>query len=242
MKCNICGSEMKLLPGNFCCDSTGVTLQIYVCKCGLISKEVQPNDYFDKAYIGELNNPYYNDNEAIIRRNKQRVNYVRRFVGTWRKAKFLLDYGAGLGHFVYWAHRYFYCIGVEKSLAAIDNSVFYLHKNVPTLVNYDVITLWDVIEHLERPKETIRELVGYLNDGGYVFVETANADFWDKKSHWPYLNIDHNFYFSQDVIVRLMGSEGLKFVGIINTRKYLRYLFPIVKKSNKVLTIYVFKK
>ena len=158
----------------------------------------------------------------------------------------ILDYGSGIGYFIKESMDSGFAVcGIEKSDAAIKlaKEKFGIYTSKHTgMSGYDVITMWDVIEHLESPRRTIQNLLLSLDKGGYMFVETANAEFWDKKDNWAYLNIDHNYYFTQNALVRLMESEGLKFVGIINTRKYLRYLFPIVKKSNKVLTIYVFRK
>lgn len=40
---------------------------------------------------------------------------------------------------------------------------------------FDIITLWDVIEHLEDPVRTLVFLRGLLKPGGWLFIETPNS-------------------------------------------------------------------
>ncbi len=41
--------------------------------------------------------------------------------------------------------------------------------------SFDVITLWDVIEHLEQPREALREIGSWLTPGGWLVLRTPDA-------------------------------------------------------------------
>jgi 2-polyprenyl-3-methyl-5-hydroxy-6-metoxy-1,4-benzoquinol methylase len=48
---------------------------------------------------------------------------------------------------------------------------------------FDVITLWDVIEHIRNPLDYLREMHGIICPGGLVYISTPNglAKFWKRK-------------------------------------------------------------
>jgi len=99
-----------------------------------------------------------------------------------RKPARLLDYGCGLGFFldaafdhgfdvegaefnpharVYIERRYRYPVFGPEEIAARER--------------YDVITMFDVIEHLHEPFDTITELRGRLNDDGVLLLLTMDS-------------------------------------------------------------------
>lgn len=242
MECIICNMEMKKIEGIFHCKSTGNPLSIYKCNnCGLISQDQIASDYFEKAYSGDetFNYDYYRNTKAIIMRNCERFRYIRRFI---REDSLVLDYGAGMGYFVkVCTDRGIKADGIEKSIAAIkyaDEMLKIKYIKEPS-GKYNLITLWDTIEHLAHPVDTVNLLKDHLE--GYLIIETANADTWKYNDSWSYLNIDHNYYFAVDTLKFMMEQLGFSFEGIINTRKYLKYLFPIINDSKKSLNIFIFK-
>lgn len=42
------------------------------------------------------------------------------------------------------------------------------------VTSFDIITLWDVIEHIDNPIEFLRNLTGFLRPGGSIFLRTPN--------------------------------------------------------------------
>jgi 2-polyprenyl-6-hydroxyphenyl methylase/3-demethylubiquinone-9 3-methyltransferase len=50
---------------------------------------------------------------------------------------------------------------------------------------FDIATLWDVIEHVNFPRETLAEAFRLLRPGGLIFIETPSRDsFWYRISAW----------------------------------------------------------
>jgi len=124
--------------------------------------------------------PYWHDARLPSYRE-----FDRRFAA-WRGR--LVDVGAGFGYFVRFAREHGWeAEGWEISSAAVDWSRRHvgtegLHAGrvqdagIPEK-SVDVVTLWDVIEHVEDPVGLLRWTRGVLRPGGLLFLQTPNVDF-----------------------------------------------------------------
>jgi hypothetical protein len=77
---------------------------------------------------------------------------------------------------------------------------------------FDVVTLWDVIEHVERPLHVVRSCVDALTSDGVLIIETGNyhsADRIEGGDRWWCYQADHRWYFSPSTIGPLLKSAGL---------------------------------
>ncbi len=100
----------------------------------------------------------------------------------------LLDVGAGLGYFVRFvmSHAGWDAVGYEISPPAVE----YAHSELglkghmfPGAVehsgfaagSFDVVTMWDVIEHIPNPDIILQYLIHVLKPGGILFLATPNA-------------------------------------------------------------------
>lgn len=79
---------------------------------------------------------------------------------------------------------------------------------------FDVITLWDVIEHLEHPDEFLDRAVELLADDGILVLETQNVDSRFAKlmgRRWQhYKHEEHLYHFQPESLGRLLAGAGLK--------------------------------
>jgi SAM-dependent methyltransferase len=50
---------------------------------------------------------------------------------------------------------------------------------------YDAITLWHVLEHLRRPRETLDRIHGLLREGGAIFFSLPNHASWQARVFGP---------------------------------------------------------
>ena len=80
--------------------------------------------------------------------------------------------------------------------------------------SYDLVTLWDVVEHLEQPGEHLRRAVAALAPGGLLVLETQNvasgfARLLGRK--WQhYKHEEHLYHFDPRSLARLLDGAGLK--------------------------------
>ena len=226
MNCNSCNSPEYHDFSKPSCFFTKTQLTVVKCSdCGLIFLNPRPDkklglEYFENAYsnaLGFEDISYYRDLDLILRRNKVRFESINKLPAPNRK---ILDFGAGQGHFVKIASdQNWFAQGIEHSIAGQNSAKQNLGIDLLSSVNelntsdFGIITLWDVIEHLEDPKQTIIELSQYLHPKGYFIIETSNIDSLDyivHKKKWSYWHIDHLFYYSKTSINFLFHTMGFR--------------------------------
>ena len=96
---------------------------------------------------------------------------------------------------------------------------------------FDVVTLWDTLEHVNFPAETLRAAWRAMKPGGYLFLDTPSRDsFFYRASVWSYrfsqgrnpllLNTiysprpyGHKQIFTMAQLWTLLESSGLSVVG-----------------------------
>lgn len=80
---------------------------------------------------------------------------------------------------------------------------------------YQIISLWDVIEHVESPKLLIRTLVPKISSGGLLIINTPIVDSFHARvlgKRWPfYLNV-HTFYLSRETLKNYCKEFELEFI------------------------------
>jgi SAM-dependent methyltransferase len=77
----------------------------------------------------------------------------------------------------------------------------------------DVFALFDVIEHIDPPGETIATLYRRLKPGGLLMLVTPDAGSISARlmrAHWPHLFVEHVVLFSRKGIRRLLKSHGFQ--------------------------------
>lgn len=135
--------------------------------------------------------------------------------------KTLLDIGTGAGEFLDVAQKNGYqSMGVEPSrwLAnlAIQRNLNIVVGEIENLKSesiFDIITLVDVIEHVNDPKKLISDSKKYLKFGGQILVITPDLSSLFARllgSRWWHFRVAHVGYFNQTNLDLLMNSQGFK--------------------------------
>jgi ubiquinone/menaquinone biosynthesis C-methylase UbiE len=133
--------------------------------------------------------------------------------------KKLLDVGAGDGTFAEAAcERGWRVTAIDPAVNcnSIKSDIKIIKGTIDDLsdTNYDVITLWDVIEHIEHPVTLINKCNKKIKYGGWLVIETGNYKSADRVSsgmnHWIY-QIDHKWFFSPESIEYLLRDAGFTY-------------------------------
>jgi 2-polyprenyl-3-methyl-5-hydroxy-6-metoxy-1,4-benzoquinol methylase len=77
--------------------------------------------------------------------------------------------------------------------------------------SFDVITLWDVIEHTLDPREMLDRCRELLKPGGIVVVNYPDAGSWVARAlgrQWPFLSSVHLYYFDRRTMTKLLQTTG----------------------------------
>lgn len=140
----------------------------------------------------------------------------------------LLELGCAYGYFLDEARERGWRVqGVEPSAHAVAYSRERLELDVTqgTLTDLpvqpnsvDAVALWDVIEHLPNPRNTIEVATAWLRPGGVLGLSTGDIGSLSARLHgadWSLMTPPwHQFYFTRPTLRRLLGRCGLEVVKI----------------------------
>jgi len=179
-----------------------------------------------------------------------RHNFVRRLraLGAPRGGARLLDLGAAYGFAVDEARRLGWrAVGLEVSPAAARRATETIRtavvavgdaKHIPFADDcFDVVTLWDVLEHLPAPHAAMAELARVLRPGGRLVLTTGDVGSLAARVsgvHWHLYTLpEHVCFYSREGLRRLFAAHGLRVERIrAEASRYpLGYLFERLRKT-----------
>lgn len=79
--------------------------------------------------------------------------------------------------------------------------------------SFDVVTLWDVIEHTLNPREMLDRCRLLLKPGGVLVVNYPDIGSWIARAmgrRWLFLTSVHLYYFNRWTVARMLDSAGFK--------------------------------
>lgn len=146
--------------------------------------------------------------------------------------KSLLDFGCGGGGFLGKAKSFAKkCTGVEKDIRLkemIEKRLKIKVYNDIKEINekFDIITLFHVVEHFNKPKEILVNLSKLLNKDGKIIIETPNSNdallsLYESKnfSEFTYWEC-HLYLFNNTNLKRLIKAAKLRFDLILQVQRY----------------------
>ena len=110
-----------------------------------------------------------------------------------------------------------------------------LLKNDFPQIEYDIITMLGLIEHVIDPLELINRAVSLLSKDGIIMIQTPNSSSLLANvlgKHWPpYAPIEHIHLFSKKSIKNVLQQNGFKKIEFFPHIKYLpvEYVFQNLK-------------
>ncbi len=247
--CNLCGADdaVERYPSTvqpeasgdwraFRCTHSGYGRHyaIVQCqKCGLVYTDPRPsgNDIVE-TYQSVEDALYLEEREGRVLTFERHLRPLERLTGL-PDDRLLLDVGCYTGIFVEIAGRHGWdAWGVEPSQWAVEQAQARgLHVTQGTLdtaglpeAHFDVVTMWDVIEHLTDPRGALDQVYGLLKPGGLLVVHTIDLDSLFARlmgPRWPWLMEMHLYYFSRRSLRAMLGKCGFQ---VLDDRPQGRYL------------------
>lgn len=221
--CPHCGSgDLRNFSANAHDETEDVRIGIYACPaCDFAWQWPWPrsaessSEYFASEYESAADGSYF-DTERRTEIAAQQLAYVADTVGGPAR---LLDIGGGDGAFgEAVAAAGWDVTGVDPAMPAHkigDGNPHFVRgfaDDLPASEKFNVVTMWDVIEHLEDPQAVLQSAADRLLPGGYLFVETGNyqsAGRIETGEDWWCYQSDHRWYFTPPVLRRMMADAGL---------------------------------
>ncbi|MCU0285377.1 MAG: class I SAM-dependent methyltransferase [Acidobacteria bacterium] len=201
--------------------------------CGMLYNNPQPQAEILVNIYQEVEDPLYQEE------TKAREYTFQHTLGLLHKAirppGRLLDVGCYTGTFMQVANASGWEVsGIELShwaagiAAKIDVGPVYEGPlgNLPLPGEYfDVITFWDVIEHLAQPVLFLQEVGRLLKPGGIVGFSTHMVDSWAVRilgKKYPFFMDMHLVHFSRATVKRLLAEQGYELIKISRHHRILR--------------------
>jgi 2-polyprenyl-3-methyl-5-hydroxy-6-metoxy-1,4-benzoquinol methylase len=182
------------------------------------------------------------NNWVKVQRHKLRFRFIQKFV----KSGKLFDLGAGWGHFMLAGKElgydvygieiaeqpYQYCVNDLK--LPVDHIDFF---KMDESKKFDVITMWDVLEHIDKADEFLEKCSKLNKPGSYLFLQVPQIDSYFAKKHkdnWKMMGLDHVNYFGKETITKILANHGYEVVKIKSSfeiKLFIMYtLLPFIKK------------
>ena len=203
-------------------------LPVVCCvQCGLVMTNPRDDDATLKRVYAVLEDNVYAAEDDNRRRTAE--EHLALVTKHQQRPARLLDVGCATGAFVSVAQvAGWQTTGLEASAWAVARArkrcpqasftVGLLEEADFPAASFEVITLWDVLEHVRSPQETLQRVHGWLAPGGWLFLNLPNADSLVARlmgRHWVLLLREHLWYFSPTTIGLLLHQNGFE---LISTR------------------------
>jgi len=221
--CVLCGGTSSLL-----CDKRPATY--FRCnRCGFIVQHPPPPpdafaSYAETEYQGGLYAEYVRAREMKLEHFRRRLTIVQSHCQSGR----LLDIGCSCGYFLEVAAAAGFDVhGLEFSASAIAAAAPAVRSRIRRVRvedlttgdgAFDVISAFDIIEHLTEPVEFLRRTRTLLSNNGWLVISTPDARHWLRplmRSRWPMLQpMQHVSLFTGEALTRALTQAGYRHITI----------------------------
>jgi SAM-dependent methyltransferase len=197
--------------------------------CGFVTADTALDDdalaalYGRDYFHGEEYFNYVDERESLRHNFGRRLDEIERLAGNLR-GKSALDIGCAYGYFVELAtERGLRASGIDISSDAVKHARDVL--GVPATAGdylatpggpYDLVTMFDAVEHLRSPHLFIAKIARELAPGGHVALTTGDIGSLNARmrgQRWRMIHPPtHLHYFSVPTLTRLLERNGLDVV------------------------------
>jgi SAM-dependent methyltransferase len=217
-RCILCGTDASRHPlysGILKCPSCGMVFADTHLSADTLRDLYRQSYFFGDEYFN-----YVEDKPFLQKNLTARIKTLQRFSSGGN----LFEIGCAYGFFLELASRIWNAEGCDissEACAYAQNSGQNARAGDFISLDlkekhYDVVALWDTIEHLARPDLTIEKASRLLKDGGVLCATTGDigslmARF--RKNRWRLIHPPtHLYYFDRTTMQKLLEKNGLEVV------------------------------
>lgn len=230
IKCPLCqsgGADHKLIHARY---------QIYECQlCQLqflspIPTQIEIRNFYTKSYFYNKSSTifgyknYTGLTKCLTAEAIKKIPIIKKYA----KGKKLLDAGSGTGIFAQVAQNTGFKVFANDISTFVKNEL--RKKNIPCLFGplekintnerFDIITAWDMVEHIPDIQMMATSFNKLLKKGGYLFITTPNTKSIDTrflgKRGYIYKRVpEHVVFLNPKSITKLLENNGFKIIKIM---------------------------
>lgn len=208
---------------------------------------------FEEAYIN-----YFDPSASDNKNHNLLFNWMTGIIDLENKR--MLDVGCGSGKFVFYlANKGLDITGLEPSKPLFekylkDKKHFYNYTLEEFIKlrsgKYDVITLFDVLEHVDYPAQLIREISTLQQVNSYLLVEIPLYGSFPSVimgKRWHFYNKYHLSYFGRKRLTKFFKDNGYqlvksrlrgKYFNIDYLFNYMNYFMGVKRNFNSLSFLY----
>ena len=186
--------------------------------------------------------------ESVL--NNRMADFVEHHLDTPKNA-YILDVGCSYGWLIdlLISRGYSNVEGMDTDISLIEKmreagyhvcsgSAFGNHPHNGEM-NYDLIILKMVLEHLEEPYSVIKNVGEWLNPGGILLIEVPDASLYEKTAFFPgyfqTVGLEHINYFSHITLTNMMiGWKAIAMESTDNNGIYPVLRMAFVKEKDTI--------
>lgn len=214
--------------------------------------QLYKKDYF----FGDEYSDYVADKLIIQKNFKLRLKSLKKFLNQ-NFHQNLLEIGSAYGFFLEVAQNYFNTVqgiditedGVRYAREKLDLNVVhsdFLHHDFENQ-NFDVVCLWDTIEHLSQPQLYIEKVSRQMRKGSLLAITTGDIKSLNarlRKDKWRLIHPPtHVHYFSRITLAQMLRNYGFeviynRYCGFYRSVDNIAYnIFVLRQKQPKLYTL-----
>ena len=170
---------------------------------------------------------------------KWKLELIQKYART--RDKTILDYGCGTGDFLKACKDNHWSVtGVEPSEKARIRAAEQTHEKISASLRevevkeFNTITLWHVLEHIEDLNNALQQLKDKLSPTGTLLIAVPNHSSWDGAhygQHWAGYDVPrHLWHFTQETMKTLLTKNNLKLVEIVPMKLDAYYISLLSEK------------
>ena len=244
MNCELCNSSDEKQPFY-------PEISIVKCpNCGLVfynGESIGGASLYNKEYFNGKEYFDYVSEKNIIQYNFSRfIKFLSKLVPRGR----LFEIGCAYGFFLELAQKYWTVSGVDVVPEGVQHARDMLHLDVLLAdflsledppESFDIICMWDTVEHLQHPVRFIEKAGQWLKPGGILVMTTPNIDSYVarlRKKRWRQIHPPtHLYYFSVQTLSSAVKKAGLEViqtshVGYYRSLKFMLHRIFVLKNGN----------
>ncbi|MDR4508731.1 MAG: class I SAM-dependent methyltransferase [Candidatus Brocadiaceae bacterium] len=230
-------------------------------KCGHIFSDLNLNDdelfnlYRKNYFFGDEYSDYLADRNVLQKSFQMRLKVLESFMDQNRH-KHLLEIGCAYGFFLQTALDSFDTV---EGIDITEDGVHYAKEQLKLNVvhadflqhdfkdkNFDVVCMWDTIEHLRCPHLYLKKISKHMKGGSLIAITTGDIGSLNarmKKDKWRLMHPPtHIHYFTKKTLAKILDANGFdiiynRYCGFYRSVDLIAYrILVLQKKWPKVYT------
>lgn len=205
--------------------------------------------YGRNYFFGDEYSDYLADQEVLQKNFRLRLRILKRFLDP-KRHRHLIEIGCAYGFFLDSARDHFTTVqGIDITEEGVVHArrQFGLKTDHGDILQYDfsgqkfdVVCLWDTIEHLTHPHRYLEKIAGITEPGALLALTTGDIKSVNarlKKEKWRLIHPpSHLHYFSKETLTRLLDRQGFdvlynQYCGFYRSLNNIAYNIFVLRKG-----------